>query len=56
MEFWVTVVALAVFQLPLVLEVRPIVEKSGFPLLYAFGIIDCMFVVAGIYYVCCERK
>jgi hypothetical protein len=32
---------------------RPLVEKSGFPLLYAFGIVDCAVVIGGIYFVCC---
>jgi hypothetical protein len=55
-RFWVTVFALAVFQLPLVLGVRSLVEESRFPLLYAFGILDCMFVVASIHYVLQERE
>jgi uncharacterized membrane protein len=55
-KFWVTVAVLALFQLLLVLEVRPLVEKSGFPLLYPFGIFDCVFVVAGFYCVCCKNE
>lgn len=51
-KFWVTVSALALFQLPLVLAIRSFVERPGFPFLYAFTIVDGIFVVFGIAYVC----
>ena len=53
-KFWTTVVVFAVLQVPMVLLMRPLVGKSGFPLLWAFGILDCAVVIAGIYYVCCN--
>ena len=52
-KFWATVLAFAALEVPIVLLMRPLVEKSGFPVLYAFGILDCAFVIGGIYYVCC---
>jgi hypothetical protein len=48
-KFWTTVVVFAVLQVPMVLLMRPLVGKSGFPLSYAFGILDCALVIAGIY-------
>lgn len=55
-RFWVTLGALALFQVPLVLAARILVEKPGFPLLYALTILDCMFVVLGLSYVCCKEE
>jgi nicotinamide riboside transporter PnuC len=54
-KFWVTVVALAFLQALLVLALRPVLEKSGFVLLYGFSILDCTLVVAVIFRVCCEN-
>jgi hypothetical protein len=51
-RFWAALSALALLQLPLVLAVRAFVEKPGFPLLYALTIIDCMFVILGLSYIC----
>jgi len=50
-RFWGSLSALIFLQIPLVFALRPLVEKSGFPMLYAFGILDCAFVVAGLFYV-----
>ena len=51
-RLWATLSALALLQLPLVLAVRAFVEKPGFPMLYALTIIDCMFVILGLSYIC----
>ena len=51
-RFWATLSALALFQLPLVLAMRAFVETPGFPLLYALTILDCMFVILSLSYVC----
>ncbi len=53
-KFWITVVALAVLQVPLVHVLRPVVEKSGFVFLYGFSILDCTLVAAVIFHVCCK--
>jgi hypothetical protein len=47
-KLWATVLAFAVLQVSMVLLMRPLLEKSGFPLTYAFGIHDCAFVAAAI--------
>src|SRR5262249_44472180 len=44
-SFWATLSAFALLQVPFVLAVRAFVEKPGFPLLYAFTILDCVFVI-----------
>ena len=51
-RFWTALSALAFLQLPLVLAVRAFVERPGFPMLYALTILDCMFVILGLSYVC----
>lgn len=53
-KFWVTAGSLAFFQIPLVLAMRTLVEKPGFPLMFAFTIIDGMLVVFAVAYVCCK--
>lgn len=55
-KFWAALSALALLQLPLVLAVRTFVGKPGFPLLYALTILDCMFVILGLSYVCCTNE
>ena len=55
-RFWTALSALAFLQLPLVLAVRAFVEKPGFPLLYGLTILDCMFVILGLSYVCCTHE
>ena len=55
-RFWAALSALTLLQLPLVLAVRAFVEKPGFPLLYALTILDCMFVIFGLSYVCCSDE
>jgi hypothetical protein len=51
-RFWTALSVLALLQLPLVLAVRVFVGRPGFPLLYALTILDCMFVILGLSYVC----
>jgi hypothetical protein len=55
-RFWAALSALALLQLPFVLAVRALVEKPGFPLLYALTILDCMLVILGLSYVCCTDE
>jgi hypothetical protein len=49
-KFWLSVAALAVLQVPVVVALRPFV--SGFPLLFAFAVVDCALVIAGISVMC----
>ena len=51
-RFWAALSALALLQFPLVLVVRAFVDRPGFPLLYPLTILDCMFVIFGLSYVC----
>ncbi len=51
-KFWVTVGLLTSLQIPLVIALRPQMEKAGLPLLYAFTILDCSLLIAAIYFVC----
>jgi hypothetical protein len=48
----VTVALLTSLQIPLVIALRPQMEKAGLPWLYAFTIFDCVLVVGAIYFVC----
>jgi hypothetical protein len=49
-KFWLSVATLAVLQVPVVVALRPFV--SGFPLLFAFAVVDCALVIAGISVMC----
>ena len=49
-KFWLSVAAIAALQVPVVIALRPFV--SGFPLLFAFGVLDCAVVIAGILFMC----
>jgi hypothetical protein len=51
-KFWVTVGLLTSLQVPLVIALRPQMEKARLPLLYAFTILDCSLVIAAIYFAC----
>lgn len=51
-RFWVTVALLTLFQIPLVMALRPRMERAGLPWLYALTIIDCFVDVAAIYFAC----
>jgi len=52
LKFWGTVAAMTVLQVPVVAALRPLVGRSGFPLLFAFGILDCALVITGISFFC----
>ena len=49
-KFWSMITAIAILQVPLVLALRPFVD--GFPLFFAFGILDCGLIISGISLVC----
>jgi hypothetical protein len=51
-KFWGTLGCLTVLQVPTVLALRPSMEHGGFPLLLAFSVLDCAFVITAISYVC----
>jgi hypothetical protein len=51
-RFWVTVSLLAALQIPLVLAVRPLIERLRAVFLLEFVIIDGLFVIAAILFVC----
>lgn len=51
-RFWVTVTLLAIIQVPLVIAVRPVVERFGLFLTLAFGALDCLLVAFAITWVC----
>jgi len=51
-KFWGTIAAMTILQVPAVAALRPFIERSGFPLLFAFGTLDCALVIAGICFVC----
>lgn len=50
--FWITVLAVAIIQIPLVIAVRPVIQRSGSIYLLAFGVADMLFVIAAILLVC----
>jgi len=50
-RFWASLAAVALLQIPLVLALRPLVDKSGFATLFIFGMLDCGFVLTAIFYV-----
>jgi hypothetical protein len=51
-KFWITVAALGVFQVPLALTVRTLMEQQGLPFMLTFGIVDCLLVAAVLSFVC----
>jgi len=53
-RFWITIVIIGAFQVPLVILVRPLVEQLKFPFLFTFGIFDCVLVVLGVSWVCSQ--
>lgn len=54
-KFWVTVILLGAAQVPLVILLRPLIERFKFPLMFTFGILDCALVAFAISWVCSER-
>jgi|SRR5581483_5812946 len=55
-RFWITVFVLAMFQVPLVIAVRPLIEKLKFPFMLMFGLFDCVLVALAISWVCSENS
>ena len=55
-RFWITVFLLGAAQVPLVIVVRPLIDQLKFPLMFAFGIVDCVLVALAISWVCSERN
>ena|SRR3989442_4548090 len=55
-RFWITVVLLGLVQVPLVIEVRPLMERLKFPFMFTFGIFDCVLVALAISWVCSEHN
>jgi len=54
-KFWMTVVLLGVLQVPLVIAVKPLMERLKFPFMFTFGMLDCALVALAISWVCTER-
>lgn len=55
-RFWAAVTLLTIIQIPLVIAVRPLVEKFGFAVILAFAVTDCVFVALGITWVCSREN
>ncbi len=53
-RFWVTVFLLAAIQVPLVVAVHRMIDQRRSASLLAFGIVDGLFVIAFIFFVCSE--
>lgn len=51
-QFWVTLALLTALQVPVVIGVRPLIEQFRFMFILVFGSVDCMFVIAVIYWAC----
>lgn len=56
LRFWITVVLLGAAQVPLVMLMNPMLDQSGFALLFAFGALDSALVVIAIWWVCSDGK
>lgn len=50
--FWVTATLLAVAQIPLVVFVRPLMERARSPYMLGFAVIDGLLIIAVISLVC----
>lgn len=55
-RFWITVSLLAAIQVPLVVAVRPVIERSRALYSLEFGIIDIMFVGVVVILVCSKSS
>jgi len=51
-QFWITILLLAILQIPRVLAVHHFVNQFRGPFLLAFGIVDGLCVIAVIFYAC----
>ena len=54
-RFWITLILLGVFQVPLVLLVSPMMEQLKFPFMFVFGIADTVLLGLAISWVCSQR-
>jgi hypothetical protein len=54
-RFWGTVALLVGMQIPLVIEMRPLLERSRLPGMLAFGVLDCVLVTLGLAWVSSEE-
>jgi hypothetical protein len=55
-RFWITVFLLILIQVPLVIELKPLIGRQGFPLMLAFGIFDCVLVASVLWWVCSGKS
>ncbi|SRR6266567_6554926 len=55
-KFWITVFLLALLQVPLVVELSTLIERQTFPLMFAFGILDCVLVASVISWICSDKS
>jgi hypothetical protein len=55
-KFWTTVAVLGVFQVPLALTVRALMEQQGLPFMLTFGIVDSLLVAAVLSFVCTTQE
>jgi integral membrane sensor domain MASE1 len=51
-RFWVIVSLLAIAQVPLVIAVRPWIDQHGRSSTLLFGVVDCLFVIFTIVFLC----
>ena len=56
LRFWITVILLGAAQVPLVMRMNPMLDRSGFASQFAFGTLDCALVVIVIWWVCSASK
>ena len=54
-RFWITIALLGVFQIPLVIAVRPLTEQMKFPFMLTSGILDCALMIAVVSWVCSKE-
>jgi hypothetical protein len=51
-RYWITVLLLTAAQLPLVVAIRPDIERFGLAFMLAIGVVDCTVVSLAITWVC----
>ena len=55
-QFWVSVGLLAVIQVPVVISVQRFLGRAGSFYVLAFGVADCVLVIAVIFFVCSQSS
>lgn len=55
-RFWITAVLLSALQVPLVILLRPTIDKFRFLALLSFGVVDCVLITLAISWVCSQSK